>query len=244
MRPLRAGLIAALSLALLIGALPSAAQTQVCQVTEQATEAILPGTTLTWDSSFRCVNAPDSGQYEITVTITYQSGDGSIVITDAPLAFTTPPQAPAADATATGLPFTLNPGESASFTVTGSYGLAQTGANGVANLHFRPFGEDSSGVFFQLGVNVALRSFEDDDMDDPDEGEGPPPWAGPPAWAGDDRGDDDREAGPPPWAGPPAWAGDDREDDDDRDDDDRQAGPPPWAGPPQGEGRGEGRPNR
>lgn len=208
MRSLRWGLVAAIAAALfLVGTLPVIAQLQVCQSTEQSTEEVLPGITLTWDSAFLCADAPDSGQYQFAVTVTYVSGSQAIQVQNVMLALTTPRpfgQGPEATSQVAGLPFALIPGNSASFTVTGDYELVATDEGMLANLHFLVQGQALvSREFFYLGVNVALRGGGESDFDDDPEDQRPA-WAGPPAWV----------PGPPPWApGPPDWV----------------PGPPPWV---------------
>jgi hypothetical protein len=209
---------------LLLGALPASAQTPVCQPTERSLEQILPEVTLSWDSAFLCAGLPESGTYQFTVTVTHEAGSEAVDLLEAPLVRTTPRpfgQGPDATGSATVLPLALQPGESASFTVSGDYTLVTTDEGSRANLHFLLEGQGAvSGVFFRLGINAALRGpagTVPDDDDDEREGDGPPPWA----------------PGPPPWAGPP--------DQDDDDGDAAPGGPPPWAGPPGSGGEGNGR---
>ena len=56
---------------------------------------------------------------------------------------------------AAGLPVTVAPGETESFTVSGTYELVQTDEGDKANLHLVATG--SAGGRFTLGINVHLR---------------------------------------------------------------------------------------
>jgi hypothetical protein len=117
--------------------------------------------TLTWDSSFRCENAPQSGNYAITVEVTNAADSNQAVTIDAlQLSHTTPRprgRAPSGSAAASSLPITVNPGETASFSVSGSYTLVATDEGDKANLHLHALGSSASGQPFQLGINVQLR---------------------------------------------------------------------------------------
>lgn len=226
---------------------------ETCIATEQTTEEVLPGITITWDSAFHCGDAPDEGSYEFAVTISNDADSADAIIIDAlTLTHTTPRprgQAPDASADASDLPVVIVPGESQSFTVSGTYTLVVTGASKKANLHFRASGYGPSVEPFYLGLNAMLRGVGADEPGDDNVG-GPPSWVtpggppswvpGPPPWAGEDDDDDDDGGAPPVTPGPPAgvpgpppWSGGDDDDDDDDD-----AGPPSWVpGPPPGVGR-------
>lgn len=185
-------LLAALAAAALLSASVSAAEAD-CVVEDQSTDEVLPGVTLTWDSSFLCANADTDGSYEIPVTV---SNDGSsveaVTIDSIALSHTTPrPRGigPQATADAAGLPVTIAPGGSETFDVTGSYELVTTDEGDKANLHLRALGTGVTSLDgFELGINVQLRGEGAEEDSGSDEDGGPPPWAG----------------GPPPWAGPPA----------------------------------------
>jgi hypothetical protein len=172
------------------------AQPASCALVDQSTEEVLPGVTLTWDSSFLCADAPDSGTYEIEVTVSNAAGSAEAVeITDLRLSHTTPRpggQGPDATAQAEGLPIEVAPGESESFRVFGSYELVSTDEGDKANLHLLASGSGvESGEGFELGINVHLRgpgAVEDGGIETRSSAE--PDGGGPPAWAG----------GPPPWA--------------------------------------------
>jgi archaellin len=70
---------------------PASAQMQTCAVDDASTKEVLSGVTLTWDSSFRCTNAPDQGTYEIEVTVANAAGSSEAVkIKDLKLKDTTP----------------------------------------------------------------------------------------------------------------------------------------------------------
>ncbi|MGH2451045.1 MAG: hypothetical protein ACRDGE_07215 [Candidatus Limnocylindria bacterium] len=178
----------------------SLAQTASCELVDQSTEEVLPGVTLTWDSSFLCADAPASGTYEIEVTVSNAAGSAEAVeIRDLRLSHTTPRprgQGPDATAEAEGLPIVVAPGESESFRVSGSYELVSTDEGDKANLHLLASGSGvESGESFELGINVHLRgpgAVESDGVESESHSERS---GGPPAWPG----------GPPPWAGPPAW---------------------------------------
>lgn len=137
--------------------LPASAQTQTCAVDDTSTQEVLPGVTLTWDSSFRCTNAPDQGTYEIEVTVANAAGSSEAVkIEDLRLKHTTPKprgQAPDATAEASGLPMTVAPGDGGTFTVSGDYELVSTDEGDKANLHLKALGSGaSSGDRFKLGI--------------------------------------------------------------------------------------------
>lgn len=170
------------------------AQDQVCVPVDQSTETVIPGVTLTWDSSFRCDNAPDTGTYAISVTITNDDGSAEAVqIDDVQLSHTTPRprgRAPSATAVASGLPLVIAPGQSGTFSVSGSYQLVETDEGKKANLHLRAVGQGvASAEPFALGINVQLRGAGAVEDGDGANGGGPPPWvganpAGPPSWVG------------------------------------------------------------
>lgn len=141
----------------------SGASTVDCEPIEPSTEEVLPGVVLTWDSAFLCADAPDEGSYEFTVTVANSAESAqAISIDDFALTHTTPRprgQAPGASGEATGLPLTLAPGETASFTVSGTYELVATDEGKKANLHFRASGHGaSSGEPFQVGINAHVRA--------------------------------------------------------------------------------------
>jgi hypothetical protein len=85
-----------------------------------------------------------------------------VTITDLELTHTTPRprgRGPAATGEAQGLPITVAPGETKSFTVTGTYELVQTDEGKKANLHFTAFGNGvESGESFELGINTHFRA--------------------------------------------------------------------------------------
>jgi hypothetical protein len=125
------------------------------------------------------------------------TSDEAVRIDGLRLSHTTPRprgQAPSADATASGLPLVLAPGESDSFQVSGSYQLVQTDEGAKTNLHLRASGRGlESGLPFQLGINVHLRGPGAVESGS-DTGGSATPGGGPPPWAGPGRG------GPPLWA--------------------------------------------
>mgnify|MGYP001090957272 CR=1 FL=1 len=163
MRAVSSVLVAGAILVMLAIAVASAQDTQVCQPIEQSTEEVLPGVVLTWDSAFLCADAPDEGSYAFTVTVANSAESAEAVsIDDLAQTHATPSprgQAPGASGDATGLPLTLAPGETASFTVSGTYKLVQTDEGKKANLHFRASGHRaSSGEPFELGINAHFRA--------------------------------------------------------------------------------------
>lgn len=163
MRAMISVLVAGGMLVMLAVAAASAQDTQVCDPIEQSAEEVLSGVVLTWDSAFLCADAPDEGSYEFTVTVANSAESAEAVsIDDLTLTHTTPRprgQAPDASGEATGLPLALAPGETASFTVSGTYELAQTDEGKKANLHFRASGHGaSSGEPFELGINAHFRA--------------------------------------------------------------------------------------
>jgi hypothetical protein len=165
--------------------------------TDESTKEVRPGVTLTWTSSFLFEDVPARGGYAFTVTVSSAAGSARTVTIDRLDLVRTSPrprgQAPAATGAASGLPITVAPGESASFTVSGSYELAATDEGGKANLHFRGRGQSSGGDPFNLGINAHFRApgAEEGDNGSP---AGPPPEVG-------------RPAGPPPGGPPPGRPG-------------------------------------
>ncbi|MDZ7759497.1 MAG: hypothetical protein U5L00_04475 [Desulfovermiculus sp.] len=149
---------------LLVPAIPVFAA-QVCNLTDQSTEEVLPNVILTWDSSFHCLKASDSGEYMITVKVSNDASSVQAVLIDnLELSHATPrPQGQAPDATAqaTGLPITVGPGGAKVFKVTGGYELVETDEGKKANLHLRAHRIGAnSGEPFELGINVHIRSPE------------------------------------------------------------------------------------
>jgi hypothetical protein len=150
------------ALGMVLGAHPVAGQ-EICSVDDKSTKEVLPGVILTWDSSFRCEDAPNKGSYRITVRVSNRAGSSEAVrIDDLILSHTTPRprgQAPEATAEPQGLPITVQPGETESFTVSGTYELVETDEGKKANLHLVALGEGvDSGEEFELGINVHLRA--------------------------------------------------------------------------------------
>lgn len=136
---------------------------QVCTQVDSSTEEVIDGVFLTWDSSFLCANAPDSGSYTFTVDVLNHADSAEAVTIDSlSLSHTTPRpggQAPAAAASASGLPLTLAPGESGSFDVSGTYELVETDEGKKANLHLTASGAGvDSGASFDLGINAHFRA--------------------------------------------------------------------------------------
>jgi len=166
--------------------------TQTCSVFDGSREQVAPGVTLTYDSAFLCEDAPSQERYTFTATVTNEgSSASSVTLDELELRLTTPrPRGASPDASgeASGLPLTLAPGESGSFTVSGSYELVSTDEGDKANLHFRARGTASEP--FNLGLNAHLRgSRAEEDDNDGGDGEGPPSGGpgGPPPWAGRPR---------------------------------------------------------
>lgn len=159
---MRRSLPTVLALGLALGLQPASGQ-ETCSVHDISTEEALPGVILTWDSSFRCQDAPDEGTYQITVRV---SNDGksshAVTIQDLSLRHTTPRprgQAPKATAEPQGLPVTVEPGETDSFALNGTYELVRTDEGDKANLHVLAPGEGPDcGGGFELGINVHLRA--------------------------------------------------------------------------------------
>ncbi|MGH7558025.1 MAG: hypothetical protein ACREMD_09700 [Gemmatimonadota bacterium] len=137
---------------------------QECPTVGTESEAVLPGVTLTFDGSFLCADAPDQDSYAFTVRI--QNGPESaeaVRIEDAVLSKTTPrPRGQAPDGSldgVDGLPLTLEPGESGTFTVRGNYELVQTDEGEKANLHFAARGTGlESGDAFSFHFNAHFRA--------------------------------------------------------------------------------------
>lgn len=151
---------------------PPPGDVEVCLAEEQSSEEVLPGITLTWDSAFRCLNAPEEGVYEFNVIVEADADSTALAVVQAiTLTHTTPrPLNVAPDASVddvTGLPFTIAAGEVHTFTVSGEYELAAAGVARLANLHFCATGyDDATGTPFYLGLNTFLRGsgFGNDDL--------------------------------------------------------------------------------
>lgn len=208
-------LVAALAL---LPAAPAGAQVASCEVFARSSETVAEGVTLTYDSSFWCPDAPPSGEFAITVTVTNDAASTqAATISSLELSHTSPrPRGvgPEASVSATGLPLTLAAGEGGSFELAGSYELVTTDQGAKANLHLRAAGQSAAGQPFRLGLNVHLRGPGATEGDD-----GPPPEragrAGPPSWV---PAPSPAEAGGNEGSGPPSWV----------------PGPPPWAGSRRG----------
>jgi outer membrane biosynthesis protein TonB len=145
---------------------PISADCTAMSAMEQTSEQVLPDVTLTWDSSFHCQQAAETGSYAFVLTIAYDdpvvsAANGPVVINDLVLRHTTPRpggQGPEASVNVSGLPLQLAPGGQAQLAVSGDYELAQTGATQRANLHFCASGElAEGGQLFTLGLNAHLR---------------------------------------------------------------------------------------
>lgn len=163
-----------------LAATAALAQAQVCQPPDAPTpEEVVSGVTLSWNGAFHCLNAPEEGEYEFTVEVSNDGASASAVTIEAiNLTDTTPkPRGATPEATVAevvGLPLTIEPGQSGSFTVRGTYKLVQAGAARLANLHFMANGQADS-VPFNMGINAAIRTSSD--IDEPeDERGGPPSW--------------------------------------------------------------------
>jgi hypothetical protein len=212
-----------------------------CLAGEPKTAAMQDGITLTWDSSFLCMDVTQTGEYAITVTVQNDATSQETVQIETLGLFHTTPRprgnVPSATAMPSGLPLTLAPGESGSIEVSGSYELVQTGDGHKANLHLRASGYVlSTNDVIHLGINVMLRGegfVEDENGEPPAWAPGPPPWAG---TMGDDEDGEIEDGGPPTWApGPPPWAGEEDGEADESEGDGPPSwvpGPPPWIGKP------------
>lgn len=123
----------------------------MCEAVDEETDTI-NGVTLTYDSSFLCEDAPDSGQYQVTVTVEAEGGDVDLDAID--LRNATPKvrgQSP--DVTATSND--IDDGD-LTFTVTGTYELVSTDEGDKVNIHLSFLGT-AEGEEFTLGFNVHLR---------------------------------------------------------------------------------------
>jgi len=127
---------------------------------DESAEAVAGGVNLTWASAFRCVDAPDQGRYKFTVAVSNSAASGaSAIVSSLNLTHTTPrPRGQAPDATfqVSGLPLTVAPGASGTFTVVGTYALVSTDEGNKANLHFCASGQAQDEAFY-LGLNALLR---------------------------------------------------------------------------------------
>jgi hypothetical protein len=172
------------ALAVLASSLALAVQgfaAQVCSLTDSSTKEVIPGVILTWDSSFHCLNAPESDEYMITVRVSNAASSlEAVTIETIQLKHTTPRprgRGPAATAEADGLPFTVGPGENDGFFVRGTYELVETDEGMKANLHLRAHGVGvESGELFKLGINVHIRGAGSEEEEEETDG----PRFGPP----------------------------------------------------------------
>lgn len=140
---------------------PAAAQ-QTCRAVDAESDVVLPGVTLTYDSSFRCANVPNQGTYELTVTVENATESVQAVELETLEFRGTSPRPrgrrPSATAQTADLPVRVDPGASATFDVSGSYRLVSTDEGDKANLHLRIEGVGATdGEPFDLGLNVHLR---------------------------------------------------------------------------------------
>jgi len=166
---------------------------------EQSTKAISSGVTVTWEDSFICADPASAGTYQITALIANTTGSvAAVEINGVLLSHTTPRRGPPragaerATATGTGLPVTLQPGQSTQIIITGTYTLQRDDDDGLAklNLHLRLSGRATTDErSFQLPINVHLTPLGADDGESRNEGDGPP------AAVCERRG----VPGPPPW---------------------------------------------
>jgi hypothetical protein len=130
--------------------------------TDTSHEQVSTGITLTWDSSFHCIDAPSPGTFALTVSLAY-SGDAAsaVQINGVRLTHTTPKpfgQSPPATATAAiSLPLVLTVGVASELVIGGSYELAPTGNSGRINLHLCLEGQTQSGQTFTAAVNGHIR---------------------------------------------------------------------------------------
>jgi hypothetical protein len=159
MRPMTLSLTLA---AFLFVSAPPGFATQICSLIDQSTKVVLPGVVLTWDSSFHCLNAPNSGEYMVQVRLSNAPNSVKQVgILSLVLSHTTPrPRGQGPDSTAevSGLPIMVAPDETEAFSVMGTYELVETNEGLKANLHIRAQGAGSnSSQSFQLGINVHFR---------------------------------------------------------------------------------------
>lgn len=164
----------------LAGFSPAYAQAATCAVTDTSTEEVIPGVTLTWDSAFACPNAPETGEYAITVNVQSDgTSTGPVVLQSLGLSHTTPKPGgvgPEATAEASGLPLTLTPGASGLFSANGTYELVQTDEGMKANLHLRVSGVGgATNTPLRLGVNISLAegAVDEDDVEQGDPGDDP-----------------------------------------------------------------------
>lgn len=164
-----------------LAAVTALAQAQVCQPPDAPTpEEVVPGVTLSWNGAFHCVNAPEEGEYEFTVTVSNNEASASAAtIEGIELTHTTPrPRGNSPEAAiteVTGLPLTVEPGQDGSFTVRGTYKLVRAGAARLANLHFLANGQ-ANGEPFNMGINAAIRASSNVDEVENERGGGPPSW--------------------------------------------------------------------
>jgi hypothetical protein len=149
--------------AVLVAAASSAYAVETCESVEDSAQEVLTGVHLTWGSSFLCADAPDENSYTFRVTVANDAGSTqAVMINDVDLRRVTPPRS-GAKGTLTkpvqGLPAMIDPGESISFDLTGTYELGETDEGKKANLHYRAEGAGAdSAEPFSLGINAHFRA--------------------------------------------------------------------------------------
>jgi hypothetical protein len=137
---------------------------QACVREAQSREEVLPGLILSWDSSFRCENAPDAGSFEFTIIFSNDERSAQAAQIDTlMLTHTTPrPRFQAPKVTVEeleNLPLLIQPGSKDSLIVRGKYELVSTDEGNKANLHFQAKGIGfTTKEPFRLGINAHLRA--------------------------------------------------------------------------------------
>ncbi len=115
-----------------------------CQAsTFQIEEEVLPGVTVKWDGNYSCFLSTIQGLFSIEVSL-HNDSSSSLLINDFVLVSVGPdgPDGPLeASVDPAGLPLTLAPGETVSFSSVGFFETAETRSGNLAVLEFEVIGE-------------------------------------------------------------------------------------------------------
>ena len=134
----------------------------VMAATDASADVLDSGATITWDSSFRCIEAAEEGTYAFTINIALSGGDSSgVTLNEVQIRHTSPrPQSvgPEASVEPLAAPVAIPGDGNEMIEVRGAYKLVRTGAIQHANLHFCLVGtEAANGEPFSLGFSAHLR---------------------------------------------------------------------------------------
>lgn len=123
---------------------PGAAAQSECEPVFDFTFEAAPGATLTWDALLLCNDAEPAGEFTFQVSVANsEESSATVTLSDLEALFFFPEDA----AGATGdFPLIIAPGESASFSVTGTFSLTGDEQLSLANLAFQAIGMTDAGA--------------------------------------------------------------------------------------------------